>query len=438
MAAKISGILLRWVLLAVVLGLAVECSGYLGFYLLTGKLFSRDETQQRRQLLIESARFISWNVGDRASPATVIVPHPYLGFVFNPDFDPLGGPVDDSMPVSKWGFLDDKNPIRPRSDQEFVIGIFGGSVAQFLSVQGIEAMLSELRGAPEVADKRLVVVRTALNGFKQPQQLMTLNYLLALGGHFDMVINLDGANDVSLAPGWHVGQGIFAFYPRDWPRMLGEAGDPNATRMVGEVTYIERLRGQVAEWFSRAWIRDSAAANVVWLVLDRRLHESLQEAQVRLAEYIPKASELDRGFASHGPPQDYSDPRVLFDDLARVWKQSSLQMHAICTALGIRYFHFLQPNQYVADSKPMADFERSMAILPGSLFERGVRTGYPLLRAAGRELSESGVSFHDLTSIFQEVREPLYIDTCCHLSRTGNVLLGKKIGEILRRELARR
>jgi len=358
-------------LLTAVIALAVELSGYLGFLLLTGQWLDRDGLPHLRQRQVDGARFLTWDIEDNASPATLIVPHPYVGFVHNPDFDPDAGRVEDSMPVSKWGLLDDKNPIRPRSDREFVIGIFGASVAHALSVQGIDDLLAELGKVPELADRKLVVVRTALPGYKQPQQLMMLNYLLARGAHLDLVINLDGANDVSLALGSHISRGISAFHPRGWPRMLGAVGDPNVIRMVGEVSYLERLRGQVAEWFSYPWIRVSAATNVAWLLVDRRLDGRLQRARVRLAKYVPNADKLDRGIASHGPPQDDSDARVLFDDLASVWKQSSLQMHAICAALGIRYFHFLQPNQYLADSKPIADFERSMAVLPGSVFDRG-------------------------------------------------------------------
>ena len=40
---------------------------------------------------------------------------------------------------------------------------------------------------------------------------------------------------------------------------------------------------------------------------------------------------------------------------ARTWAESSFQMHAVASAKGIRYFHFLQPNQYIEGTKPMSD-----------------------------------------------------------------------------------
>jgi hypothetical protein len=42
------------------------------------------------------------------------------------------------------------------------------------------------------------VVKATIGGYKQPQQLMALNWFMALGGEFDIVINLDGFNDVAL------------------------------------------------------------------------------------------------------------------------------------------------------------------------------------------------------------------------------------------------
>ncbi|MGV2341075.1 MAG UNVERIFIED_CONTAM: hypothetical protein LVR18_46165 [Planctomycetaceae bacterium] len=42
-------------------------------------------------------------------------------------------------------------------------------------------------------------MRLALPGYKQPQQLMALNYVLSLGGEFDAVLNIDGFNDGALS-----------------------------------------------------------------------------------------------------------------------------------------------------------------------------------------------------------------------------------------------
>ena len=44
---------------------------------------------------------------------------------------------------------------------------------------------------------------------------------------------------------------------------------------------------------------------------------------------------------------------------------------------------------------------------------------------------DQGVNFHDLTMIFANKVEPIYIDTCCHFNKTGNEILGTVIGQAI-------
>jgi len=113
-------------------------------------------------------------------------------------------------------------------------------------------------------------------------------------------------------------------------------------------------------------------------------------------------------------------------------------MHRLCVANGTLYFHFLQPNQYLEGSKPMGRLERQAAVAPGSVFETSVRAGYPLLREAGRELAAQGVAFQDLTGAFADVREPLYVDTCCHLNQQGYRILGRAMGRSIAAAMERK
>lgn len=103
-------------------------------------------------------------------------------------------------------------------------------------------------------------------------------------------------------------------------------------------------------------------------------------------------------------------------------------MHRVSEGAGIRYFHFLQPNQYVGGSKPLSDEERRIAFAPNDPYANYVRLGYPYLREDGLELARRGVRFHDLTHIFAGDAATRYSDTCCHLTKAANELLGAEIG----------
>ena len=113
-------------------------------------------------------------------------------------------------------------------------------------------------------------------------------------------------------------------------------------------------------------------------------------------------------------------------------------MHKICSTNGIKYFHFLQPNQYVAGSKPMGENERHLAIQDNHIFAMPAKRGYPYLVEAGKDLARKGVNFYDLTQVFANDSEPVYVDECCHVNATGNSILGRAMGEaIVKKDMSR-
>ena len=103
-----------------------------------------------------------------------------------------------------------------RTEDKLIVGIFGGSVAAGFSGRGRAPFVEALQSFPEFSDKEIVVVSYAMGGYKQPQQLMALNYLMLLGGELDVAINLDGYNEIALHHGPNAEQGVFPMYPTAW------------------------------------------------------------------------------------------------------------------------------------------------------------------------------------------------------------------------------
>ncbi len=428
--------LLSVALRLLVVYVAFEVFSFLGFLVATGQVFTFPRMAQARKQQVDAgmARLPGGAQSGRKRATTTTVPHPFLGFVYDPDFDPKSMRKLHTVPVSEWGFLDDKSPIQPASKDRAVIGIFGGSVAFWFSIHGLAALSEELAEVPELKGKELVFVRTGLGGFKQPQQLMTLSYLLALGAHFDLIINLDGFNEVGLPVFSNVPQGYFPFFPYNWPALLAAIGDPAALRLVGEVTYLETTRSRRAEIFSLPGLRHSIFGSLIWKLLDLRLAGRILADQVELAKITqPAGSSAARSYAANGPSRTYPDSETMYGDFAEVWMQSSIQMSQLCAARGIRYFHFLQPNQYVEGSKPIGSAERKIAFQPGTAYDVGVRGGYPKLREKGLLLAARGVAFEDLSMVFAAIEKPLYIDACCHFNPEGNAILAHRIGRSVRR-----
>ena len=41
------------------------------------------------------------------------------------------------------------------------------------------------------------------------------------------------------------------------------------------------------------------------------------------------------------------------------------------------------------------------------------------------------VSFTDLTKVYKDIGETIYIDQCCHVNKKGNNILAEKIAEVI-------
>ena len=372
---------------------------------------------------------------DRAETATSqIVLHPYLGYVLNPEIKQWRTPRGRSVvpKITNDGFQATPDPPATGSEDEVEIGLFGGSVATLMCVNGHDALLAELARFPDFKNKKLALRCFALGGYKQPQQLIALSYLLALGRKLDIVINLDGFNEVALPFGEDWPISVFPFYPRGWSTLVEGIPDVKRLRLVGSIVDLEDRRVQLARAFSGVPWRYSAICNLLWEALDRGVEARLAETQLTLL----RTGSAARGYLGHGPKREYRSEEEFSQDLAAVWKRSSLEMAHLCAGAGIRYYHFLQPNQYDPNSKPMGGAERRTAYKADHPYRKGVEKGYPLLARAGLELAADGVKFYDARKVFAGINEPLYVDQCCHFSQKGSQILGSWMAARIVQDLA--
>ena len=416
----------KWVfrMLAVALGLiGLELSSWV-ILVATGKEVSGLRAE-RRAILEASA-----NCAEPARPREVI--HPYLGFVVNPEAQTEGMRAFHGVSVSRYGFLDDNGPIQTRARDRFVVGIFGGSFASWVYLDARDTLSHRLEATGLLADRRVVVVDAALGGYKQPQQLMALGYLLSLGGEFDAVVNVDGFNEVVLPVLENLPKRVSLFYPRNWFLRTGTLSRPLAARTFGMVALLEERRGLVASCFSATALDRSATGNAVWAALDRYLVRRLGRAEGGFL----RADGRDEAYVTSGPYQDYPDRASMFLALADMWKVSSIQMSRLAAANGALYLHFLQPNQYLEGTKPMGEAEVEVAIDANEPYGPVAQEGYPFLVAAAKELPAAGVDYHDLTTAFSEVGDPLYRDGCCHVNTAGSAIIAELVADAIVARLA--
>jgi hypothetical protein len=166
--------------------------GSLGWYFVKHKQFfyTREKTQNKSDLGINLE-------GVRLNQSIVERFHPFFGFIQKPSADFRPG-----FKVNNYGFISPYDyPLKKTKNNQFFIGVFGGSVASDYAIFQVQNQIlpKYLKQLPGLKDKEFVILSFATGGYKQPQQLLILNYFLALGQELDMVVNIDGFNEVALS-----------------------------------------------------------------------------------------------------------------------------------------------------------------------------------------------------------------------------------------------
>lgn len=416
---------------AVMVAAVVEIISASIYWSLTGKPFSYAELAGMRAMVASGG-----DASDAAPEAAVqravrssLALHPYLGFVYDIENNQDRSPLSLDGMVDRWGFMNDTPPIRRRSPDRFLVAVTGGSLAFQLSSLAHDTIVAELMRSPSLAGRRIEIIRLALGGFKQPQQLFALTYLLSLGAEFDLVINIDGFNEVALLRE-NFPHGIPPHYPRSWGSLIESIPSRQRQVLLGRLEYLRESRVRRAARLSglEQW---SVTAQLVWWLQDRSYAHEIAEAALAVQNFAGS----QQSFARTGPGTAGMTEADAYATTADTWLRCSVLMHQICIAHGASYFHFLQPNQYVVDSKPMDSAERAASYDVDHFYRHGVLLGYPLLAARGVELRRAGVRFEDLRNVFRNVRRPLYIDTCCHLNRAGYELLAQRVTSAIRHVL---
>jgi hypothetical protein len=349
--------------------------------------------------------------------------HPFIGATYDPQVATTMSAAGYPARVNELGFAYPTPAIQKRRPGRLLIGVTGGSVAWEFQYAGGPLLKTLLRESPRFRDVEIELIGMAFQGGKQPQQLASLEYVLALGGEFDVVVNLDGYNEAALATDVYR-HGSHPIYPVSWNHQLHAIPDP--ARFADEFRYweIRADRRRLAESVRDSWLRRSALVNIVWKLRDKSLAAEEAEAYSRaLQERVRDRA----GFQRAGPPVVFPDDDALYDALVAIWSASSRQMHHAAGGCGAVYVHCLQPNQYDPGAKPFSPEERANAYNSQSRYRPAIEACYPRLRAAGARLQTEGIRFHDLSRLFEGRSETLFSDDCCHLNQAANDLLARSI-----------
>lgn len=362
----------------------------------------------------------SWmvNQDDVGMPAhfSQLVIHPYMGFAVN-HTDRTDG---------QFGFMREiPSSVVDTNDQQLRVLVVGGSVALQLSdsatgKSALEKALDKRAEKLGLSKKRLFF-SAAMPGFKQPQQLLSYTYLASLGVKFDVVINVDGFNEMTLAMLEGQQKGLHPTYPRGWDSLVGNQMTAGKLRSIGKLL---RVRDQQASTLERAQLFPRSA--LFGLYFANQVVDNERNSVQLVAEIEHNRNENSLSFEAGGPAFDLGDKRAAYQYLANLWLHSSQQLALSVEANRGQYIQVFQPNQYLEKSKPLSELEKQKFYVPNDGFGKIFNEALPSFNTAIMKMEKSPW-FVDSSMIFAEESATVYSDVCCHFNQLGLELLADYI-----------
>ncbi len=316
-------------------------------------------------------------------------------------------------------------------DDSYEIWVVGGSVASVFAAPKVPAvgfLERGLRAQPALAERGARILDFGVGAYKQPQQVTLIAHLLTLLDPPDLVLNLDGFNEVALAF-QNVEAGTHPTYPSisSWtPLAKNSMNSPVALRALVAMRSAQERIARIDRLCKRWYLEQLA---ITGLFVSARLQSAEAEFHTAQAEYTRLVAENTDKFlrGPAAPPVEQEADRAV-----QIWEDSSRALHGLLAALGVDYLHVLQPTLHDPGAKPISEQEQrtGKAI---KAWIRGVQEGYPRMRAAGKRLQRDGIAFFDASRVFAECEQTLYQDSC-HFGAEGNLILARALlPELIRR-----
>ena len=405
--------------------------GSLGWYFVKHKQFfyTREKVQNKSDLGINLE-------GVRLNKSIVERFHPFFGFIQKPSADFRPG-----FKVNNYGFISPYDyPLKKTKKNQFFIGVFGGSVASDYAIFQVQNQIlpNYLKQLPGLKDKEFVILSFATGGYKQPQQLLILNYFLALGQELDMVVNIDGFNEVALSNLNNKNQidltmpSIQHILP-----LANFANNSLSTKAMKATLRIQENKTRINQGLSSLQHCSFAACDALISVYVQNLVNNYKTDVIKFEKERTKQQQKDSVIYINTNKSVLQDS-VAFEEMAWNWAKSSIFMHKVLSASNVPYFHVLQPNQYYQTKRVFGEAEKQIAFNKETPYAKSVQIGYPALFKKFPNLEKNNINILNAVNVFDRTKDAVYVDSCCHYNQAGEVIfsdyVGRSILEALRKD----
>lgn len=332
--------------------------------------------------------------------------HPYFGYTFLPGW----------RNVNNHGFATPYTYPYVAQTDEFVVGIFGGSVAA--SVYNLDRNHEIIAQTllPQLAKKgynRVTTLNFACGGYHQPQDLFVFLYYL---NTIDMAIFIEGFNEIALI--WE-GQDDYPFdfpWQAVWNVLAGKEFSQTMLETVGELQYNIARRKAWTKTFQKPVIRHSMFCHILWKIITKSIASKEQTLRKEIQE-----EENKRGGIANVNPRGYGQKQII-DLYFQRYAHHLKTVWQVGREAKISCLFVLQPNQYVKNSKPYSR-EELRKFLGNKTIQTKVNRYYPRLKDIYARLARKGLFTFDATMLFNKTTQTVYRDKCCHFNSLGREMI---------------
>lgn len=397
------------------------------YYIKHGTPFSYSHVESRMRSTSESLRSSVFNNGfaqqhpDRWMRQWAL--HPYLGYVRNPDQR-----KGDSL-QQRNGFFGEADPLlmSARADTA-IVGLVGGSMIEnlFRDPQARKVLHERLDKLPQFAGKSVVIAMLSTGTYAQPQQYMSVAYYLAQGGRLDLLLNMDGKGEAERA---HITneEGLYSTYPNYWKQFFPWEYRAGVMMKQGDVLLWANLRHKAVSFFSP--LRYSVTASMVWDTLEDSMRQRMLNLEAQVRRESNRTNAQTPYFLTGAKPAAKLNDATVTATARKQWWDGSYQLTLLANSNGFGYFHFLQPSQYLPNSKTLSAEEREKSVDAKLAASKAVPQLFPQFIADMPSLRARGTNVYDLTTIFRNVPDTVYADNCCVVNDRGNLMLAEAMGK---------
>lgn len=256
---------------------------------------------------------------------------------------------------------------------------------------------------------------------------LSMSYFLSIGQEFDIVINVDGFNEIYFAS-------VNAY---DNVSYSMPASFIYKRKTIDLLTGTNNVKRHIAKnaidncFFSSCFLSNRL------LSLYYKLNHKIAQANYY---YYPKMNEdafynfhllesnKHRARPTTEPSsdellgtQEYAKDLSIYNDTVNLWRNASIHMKHLSDLHKIQYIHVIQPNQWHRPTSPDKYEKLFDHKTIGTIEPFAVESRYPLLLDTAKTL-ENDVRIVELTTIFDEIPSAqfkrIYRDDCCHFTET--------------------